>query len=297
VVGIDGDLAGYLAADLAPPGRTVTLVPGDPPGGKAVTLNAAVRAASGEVLVFADTMQRFAPDAITQLAVALENARYAAVSGALEIGGGQGQGGLLGWYWRAEKALRAAEAELHSAIGVTGAIYAMRRDLWRALPAELILDDLYVPMRLILEGHRIGFAAKALALDERRTTPAQEFRRKVRTLTGILQLCAWLPGVLSPRKNPVWIPFVCHKLLRLLTPYCVAGVLLGTTGILLSRSSGVRVLGLIALLLALAMLAAPGGWARRLREGVVWGLVMQLAVVRASWYGLRGRWDVWGPSR
>ena len=53
-------------------------------------------------------------------------------------------------------------------------------------------------------------AAQALA-------PEQEFRRKVRTLTGVLQLCAWLPRLLVPIRNPVWVQFVSHKLLRLLT--------------------------------------------------------------------------------
>ena len=43
----------------------------------------------------------------------------------------------------------------------------------------------------------------------------------MRTLTGVLQLCAWLPQTLAPVRNPVWPQFVTHKLLRLLTPYWV----------------------------------------------------------------------------
>ena len=90
------------------------------------------------------------------------------------------------------------EARIHSAIGVTGAIYAMRRELWAALPQGLILDDLYAPMQVVLRGYRVGFCDAAIATDARRFTPKDEYRRKARTLTGVLQLCAWLPSVLSP---------------------------------------------------------------------------------------------------
>ena len=50
---------------------------------------------------------------------------------------------------------------------------------------------------------------------------AQDARTKgaVRTLTGVIQVCAWLPGVLNPLRNRIWLQFVFHKLLRLLTPY------------------------------------------------------------------------------
>jgi cellulose synthase/poly-beta-1,6-N-acetylglucosamine synthase-like glycosyltransferase len=49
------------------PGRDVLVVEGDEPGGKASALNAAVRAAGGEILVFTDTHQRFHSDAIGTL--------------------------------------------------------------------------------------------------------------------------------------------------------------------------------------------------------------------------------------
>jgi hypothetical protein len=45
----------------------VTVVAGDAAGGKAANLNAAVRQAHNELLVFADTAQRFQADAIPAL--------------------------------------------------------------------------------------------------------------------------------------------------------------------------------------------------------------------------------------
>ena len=270
----------------------LTVVRGDAPGGKATTLNAAVRAATGEVLVFSDTHQRFAPDAIRALVVDLSSGPYAATSGRLELPEGR-EASLIDRYWRMERRLRRDEARMHSAIGVSGSIYAMWRAEWAPLPAGLILDDLYVPMRLVLAGRRIGFTDAARATDTRRTEPAEEYRRKVRTLTGNFQLCAWLPAALVPIRNPVWLQFVLHKLLRLLTPYLL--VVLGVAILLMlvaAFGAYVLVAGAGALLLLGLAAAAAGKW-RALRSVAAWGFSLQAAIVTATWYGLRGRWDVW----
>lgn len=270
----------------------ITVVRGEAPGGKAASLNAAVAASHGEVLVFTDTAQRFAPDTVTLLCRALEDHRFGAVSGALHTGV-DGRGGLADLYWRFEKWLRLQEARVHSTVGVTGAVYAMRRDCWRPLPAGVILDDVYGPMDLVLRGHRVGFLPEAVAYDDRRFAPAQEFRRKARTLTGVVQLCAWLPGVLVPGRNPIFVQFLFHKLLRLLTPYLIlvggAAAALWLASVLATAPAAVGITVLSALALAALLVAAN----RRLREGVKMAVAMQAAVVRATVNGLRGEWDVW----
>ena len=270
----------------------IHVVRGDAPGGKAATLNAAVAAASGDVLVFTDTAQRFAPDTVALLVRALDDRTFGAVSGALHTGG-EGRSGLADLYWRFEKWIRLQEARVHSTVGVTGAVYAMRRDCWRPLPAGVILDDVYGPMDLVLRGHRVGFLPDAVAYDDRRFAPAQEFRRKARTLTGVVQLCAWLPGVLVPGRNPVFLQFLFHKLLRLLTPYLIAvgGVAAAVwlASVLVSAPAAVGIVVLSAIAVAALVVVAN----RRLREGVKMAVAMQAAVVRATVNGLRGEWDVW----
>jgi cellulose synthase/poly-beta-1,6-N-acetylglucosamine synthase-like glycosyltransferase len=270
----------------------VRVMRGDEPGGKAAALNAGVRAARGEVLVFADSGQRFGPDAVALLVRAVVRAGVGAASGRLELAAGEKAPALpLRLYWSLERWLRRREADVHSAIGVTGAIYAMRRALWTPLPAGLILDDLYVPMQLALNGHRIAFVDEARAYETRATTDGNEYRRKVRTLTGVLQLCAWLPRTLSPLRNPVWVQFVTHKLLRLLTPYwllvCVAWVIAAVAhrvglGWLLAATAGF-----------VAVLQLRSRPFRALRSAVVSSILVQAATVRATANGARGRWDVW----
>ena len=103
-------------------------------------------------------------------------------------------------------------------VGVTGALYAMRRALFVEMPAGLILDDVFQPMQVLRQGRRVLFLPEAIATDTVFTVPGKEFGRKVRTLTGNFQLLSILPWLLTPT-NPVLFRFVSHKLLRLFVPY------------------------------------------------------------------------------
>lgn len=295
VVALDAANSVASLSELQALDGRVRVVEGDAPGGKSATLNAAVRAARYPVLVFADTAQRFEHGAISALVAGLADARVGAVSGMLELPGAHGTLNLAERYWRLERWLRKWEARLHSSIGVTGAIYAMRRELWKPLPSNLILDDVYLPMRLVLDGWRVSFTGKAKARDVRRFEAAQEYRRKVRTLTGVIQVCAWLPGVLNPARNPVWLQFVFHKLLRLLTPYLLVVALLGmawaAVSTLLSTTLGTQFL-LGAAVAGVALCLVPRV-RRALKHQIAWGVAMQSSIVVATVNGVRGRWDVW----
>jgi cellulose synthase/poly-beta-1,6-N-acetylglucosamine synthase-like glycosyltransferase len=281
-------MATWSGADAA----RVQVVRGDEPGGKAAALNAGVRAARGDVLVFADSGQRFGPDAVALLVRAVERPGVGAASGRLELAAGAKAPALpLRLYWSLERWLRRREADVHSAIGVTGAIYAMHRALWTPLPAGLILDDLFVPMRLVLGGQRIAFVDEARAYETRATTDGNEYRRKVRTLTGVLQLCAWLPQTLAPLRNPVWPQFVTHKLLRLLTPYWLLVCVVWAIAAIEHRIGlGWLLAATVAFVAALQLRSRPF---RALRSAVVSSILVQAAAVRATANGARGRWDVW----
>lgn len=301
VVAIDATAVATLVPALAFADARVRVVAGDAPGGKCPALNAAVAAATGDVLLFSDARQRFAPDVARKLVAALAvDPRVGVTSGRLVLPADEASG-LFRLYSRFELNLRAAEARLHSAVGVSGSVYAMWRRLWTPLPAGLILDDLFVPMRLALARHRVGFVPNAYAYETRRVNAGQEFRRKVRTLTGNYQLCAWLPGSLVPGRNPIWLQFVCHKLLRLLLPVGVLLAGIGTTGLVWQVAHarlGDRAwwLAAAAAVAALWVWRGPGGLTRKLRGLVVQFASMQAAVAVAAVHGVRGRWDVWKPG-
>ena len=294
VVALDATAAAELRPALGPLDPRVTVVAGDAPGGKCPALNAAVRAAGGELLLFSDARQRFAPDVARRLASALrDDPRLGITSGRLLLPPDR-ESSLFRLYSRYELALRDAEARLHSAVGVSGSVYAMWRRLWAPLPDGLILDDVYVPMRLALDGWRVGFARDAHAHETRRVSAGQEFRRKVRTLTGNYQLCAWLPGVLVPVRNPIWLQFLLHKLLRLVLPWGVLLVALAVAiGLVQLAGAAAPWLLAAAAVGALWLWLGRDGLARRLRGIAVQFGSMQAATMVAMVHGLRGRWDVW----
>jgi biofilm PGA synthesis N-glycosyltransferase PgaC len=205
--------------------------------GKAIALNAAAARARNAILVFADCRQRFAPDAIRRLVSHFEDPQIGAVSGELLIDGeGSTIGEGIGAYWRYEKWLRRREAVVGSTLGATGAIYAMRRELWRPLPGTTILDDVLAPMRVVLSGKRVVFDAQARAIDIAAPDAATELRRKIRTLAGNFQLLAIEPRLLLPVANPVWLQFVSHKIGRLLVPYALL-LMFGASTMLASSSA------------------------------------------------------------
>ena len=71
----------------------------------------------------------------------------------------------VGLYWKYEKWLRRQESRVWSTLGATGAIYAMRRTLWRPLPPETLLDDVLTVMRIVFDGKRVVFDDEARAFD------------------------------------------------------------------------------------------------------------------------------------
>jgi cellulose synthase/poly-beta-1,6-N-acetylglucosamine synthase-like glycosyltransferase len=297
VVAVDRGHAFDDISALTQLAENVRIVRGDEPGGKAATLNAAVRASVGSVLVFTDVWQRFDRDAISNLVKALQHPDVGAVSGSLELPKTEHARSLAERYWLFERWLRSNEAEIHSCAGVTGAIWAMRRELWLPLPDHLINDDMYTPMHIVLRGQRVLFARDARAFETRQHRAADEFARKVRTLTGVIQICAWLPSVLNPWQNPIWIQFVFHKLLRLLTPYWMAAVVLWLT-VAFSRVHA-REVFVLAACAGVAVIAAYIARARTIAvawDTLVSGTLLQAAAIVGTVNGLRGRWNVWATS-
>jgi poly-beta-1,6-N-acetyl-D-glucosamine synthase len=190
----------------------------DESNGKANALNEAVTRATGEVLVFLDARQIVEPDAVSELASCFADPTVGAVSGELLLEASEARSeDALGIYWKIEKTVRKLESASGSVVGVTGAIYAIRRELYTKIPAGTILDDVFVPMNVARMGKRVVFQPSAVARDRLFSEKGKEFSRKVRTLTGNYQLLRLAPWLLSPA-NPLLFRFISHKLLRLMVP-------------------------------------------------------------------------------
>jgi biofilm PGA synthesis N-glycosyltransferase PgaC len=189
--------------------------------GKAALINALVPVVGGEIVVFADARQRFDRAALRALVANFADPAVGAVSGELVLVANRevaaaGQG--TAFYWRYEKFLRSSESRVDSTIGATGAIYAIRRELFEPIPEDTILDDVVIPLRIVRRGYRVIFEPEARAYDQVSATARDEFARKARTIAGTFQLFARERWLFNPLRNRLWFETISHKALRLTIP-------------------------------------------------------------------------------
>lgn len=195
----------------------IRLLAGERRLGKPTAINRLRAAATGDVLLMTDVRPPVVPGALKALVSHLADAAVGAVSGNLVLAGAAGSGA----YWRYEKLIRASEAKFGSLVGVTGALYAIRKEDLTELPADVVLDDMWVPLKLALKKkRRISFSDEAQAHDEA-FEDEREFERKVRTLAGNYQLFFRMPELLVPGQSPVWFQAISHKILRLVCPFAL----------------------------------------------------------------------------
>ncbi len=188
--------------------------------GKVHTINELMKQVTQEIVVFNDVRQVLAPNAIKELVKNFADPQIGCVSGELILSQSETQTGKgVNLYWNYEKYIRKQESRIHSMLGATGAIYAIRKELFSSIPSAVILDDMWVPLRIVQRGFRAVFDDHARAFDMVAEKPQEEYRRKVRTLYGNYQLFTSMPEILNPRRSPVALQLFSHKFLRLLVPF------------------------------------------------------------------------------
>ncbi|MCS6951839.1 MAG: glycosyltransferase family 2 protein [Bryobacterales bacterium] len=230
-----------------------------PSGGKPAALNAAFPHARGELLLLTDVRQILEPDCLKRLVCVMADPTVGAVSGNLIIRpGASEEERSTGLYWRYETWIRRNLSRVDSLLGATGPIYLVRRDLVQPIPPDQLLDDVYLPLSIHLKGYRLVLEEDAVAYDEP-TTVASEFRRKVRTQAGVLQLLWTFPGLFG-RANRMRFHFVSLKLGRLALPYLLAALLISALAMPAPWRWMLAGPQLAAYGIALADFVVPRGW-------------------------------------
>jgi cellulose synthase/poly-beta-1,6-N-acetylglucosamine synthase-like glycosyltransferase len=202
-----------------------------PRGGKVAAQNAAAAAASGEVLAFSDANAAWAPDALRRLVEPLGDPSVGYVCGQVRFLD-EGGDNLEGAYWRYEMAVREAESSLAGVTAGNGAIYAVRRDAYLALPPSGS-HDLSFPFLLAKGGLRSLYAPAARAEEKMVPTLEGELARKRRMMVGLWDIVVG-EGMLRPRGYPALYAFeiVSHRLLRYASPFLHLVALLANLALL-----------------------------------------------------------------
>lgn len=209
-----------------------------PRRGKAVALNEAVPLADGEVLVFSDANSMLDPNAIRALARPFGDSRVGGVAGdqrydksnaASNIQEGEQR------YWSFDRWLKRVQSRAGSVTSATGALYAIRRELFHEVPGG-VTDDFFVSTQVIARGYRLVFAENAIAREPVSDTGTAEFQRKVRLMTRGLRGIAEMKQLLNPVRYGFYaLQIFSHKVLRRLNVFAL--ITLAVTSPLLWQQS------------------------------------------------------------
>lgn len=195
-------------------------------GGKTLGLNAGIESAHGEIVVFSDANAMYRIDAVRALVAPFADSDVGAVIGESSyVQPNSDSGRSESLYWRYETAIKRCESALGSVVGGDGAIYAVRKELYRPMAADA-LSDFVNPLQVVEQGRRCVYEPRAVSVEEAAGSFDKEFRRKVRIVNRGWRAVMSMKRLLNPARYPVFAwKLISHKLLRWLAPLFLAGVL------------------------------------------------------------------------
>ena len=199
--------------------------------GKIYRINQAMAQAQAELVLFTDVSALLPIDSL--LAV---TAHFAANPvGAVSLGYHLMQPSSDGeqTYWRYQSAIKQQESLLGCVQGAHGAGWAMRRSLYKPLPADTINDDFILPMQVAAQGYQVVYEPRLRSLELECIDALSEQRRRRRIAAGNTQQIGRLRALLNPRLGASAFMFFSGKVLRVLMPYCLLAMLV-CNGLLLS---------------------------------------------------------------
>ena len=215
IVASDGSDDGTNEAVMEYRAHGIKLLP-LPRRGKIPNLNVAVGQAHGEILVFSDANSMYRPDALRKLVRPLSDPAVGGVAGNqtyLPDGGNEVSAGEKA-YWNFDQALKHLESESGSVTSATGAIYAIRKDLFEPLPAG-VCDDAMNSYRVVARGYRMVYEHTAVAYETVSSDGRAEFRRKARICARGLRAIGVMRQLLNPLPYGFYaFQLLSHKLLR-----------------------------------------------------------------------------------
>jgi cellulose synthase/poly-beta-1,6-N-acetylglucosamine synthase-like glycosyltransferase len=214
-------------------------------GGKTLGLNAGVAASSSDMVVFSDANAMYCDDAIRALIAPFFDPNIGAVVGESTYANTNSDAGESeSFYWRYETAIKKMESRAGSVVGGDGAIYAVRRSLYRAMSADA-LSDFVNPLQVVEQGYRCVYEPKAISVEEVAGSFEKEFSRKVRIVNRGWRATMSMKRLLNPVRYGLFAwQLISHKLLRWLVPLFLA--LLVVTNILLLNSKPIYSIAITA---------------------------------------------------
>lgn len=263
--------------------------------GKTAALNRGIRFVTTPLVVFTDANTNLNREALREIVHAFATPKVGCVAGekriAVQAKDNAASGGE-GLYWKYESALKKLDARLYSAVGAAGELFAIRRELFEEMPADTLLDDFILSLRIVMRGYTIAYCADAYATESGSADMHEEEKRKVRIAAGGLQSVWRLRTLLNPlRYGTFCFQYISHRVLRWsLTPVLLFSLLPLNT-ILIFTTDSPLFYAVIWLLQTLFYLMASWGYylsKKRIKNKILfvpyYFLFMNINVVRGFNY-------------
>jgi len=195
--------------------------------GKTMAQKAAVRASSGEILVFSDATTNYQPDALRKIVRSFADSQVGCVAGQLvyvdRSATAVGQGCRS--YWGYEKFIKRSESRLGSLIGVSGCLYAVRR-ICQVRLANQMIDDFVIATEIHLQGLRTIYEPAAISTEDTNKRSRDEFQMRVRVIAQTMRALYRYRRILNLRQHGIYaFQMLSHKVLRYAVPFFLLTVL------------------------------------------------------------------------
>jgi cellulose synthase/poly-beta-1,6-N-acetylglucosamine synthase-like glycosyltransferase len=273
--------------------------------GKTAGLNRAVAIARGEIVVFTDANAEYPAGTLKSLARYFADPRVGLVSGytryALTSDGKVAE--VTNLYTSLERAIKRGESVWGCCVGADGAIFAMRRSLYRTLRDDDI-NDFVLPLNVIHQGFACLFAEDAFCSEHPGKSLESEFRRQSRITNRTLRALSRNARLFNPFQFPLFsFLLFSHKVARFLVPVCLlvsaaALLALAPTSPYYAATAAAAVLAAGLVLLAKKGPFAAYRPAARVAYLLSAFLTINLAVLDGWWKFFSGHGDVtWQHDR
>lgn len=227
--------------------------------GKTATQNAAIKAATGEIVIFSDATTTYEKNNIRNIVRNYADPAVGAVSGRYEYfnptGAAIGTGNIL--FWKYENLIKSSQTRIKTISGCCGCIYSVRKKAYEPLPPDII-SDLVEPLKILEKGYRIVFEPDAVAYEETTEKAGEEFKMRIRVISRGMRGLFYMKKLFNPFKFPfISFQLFSHKILRWLIPFFMIGILLSNL-FLLDRMFYKITMALQAAFYAMAVIAWLG---------------------------------------
>lgn len=186
--------------------------------GKIAAMNRGMQFVKAPIVIFSDTNTRLSRNTIRDMVACFADPQVGCVAGEKRIVEKEAENASAageGLYWRIESKVKKLDAELNSAVGGVGELFAIRTGLFEPVEKDTLLDDFIISMRIAGKGYRIAYTPDAYAEETASLNVREELKRKIRIAAGGVQAMLRLPWLLNIFRYG-WLSwqYFSHKVLR-----------------------------------------------------------------------------------